>query len=169
MKIIKLGLISVVVLFIIATLIGLLLPSTVTVSKAIDIQQSPDSVMGYLSDLKRWPEWIEGVKSNGFAVTTTATTGVGAKATVNKNIITITSVQKDKVLTLWEGSNGFNQDAVMEVYTNETRSMTTMHWSFTQKIGWYPWQRLGSFMNEKILGPVMEMSLSNLKKVVEQQ
>ena len=38
MRLIKLGLISVVVLFLLATAIGLLFPSTVVVSRAIDIK-----------------------------------------------------------------------------------------------------------------------------------
>lgn len=168
MKIIKLGLISAVVLFMVATIIGLLLPSTVVVSRATDIQKSADSVLPLLTNLQRWPEWIEGVKDNGFAVTTPQSTGAGAKARVNGNIITLTGIEKRKVSSLWEGGNGFNQQAAFNLYTDSANTVCTVQWSFTQHIGWYPWERLGSFMNDKILGPVMEKSLENLKKKMEQ-
>lgn len=168
MKIIKLGLISAVVLFMVATVIGLLLPSTVVVSRATDISRSADSVLPLLTDLQRWPEWIEGVKDNGFAVTTPQSKGVGAKAKVNGNIITLKGIEPRKVTSLWEGGNGFNQDAEFNLFTDSANTVTTVQWGFTQHIGWYPWERLGSFMNDKILGPVMEKSLENLKKKMEQ-
>jgi len=168
MKIIKLGLISAVVLFMVATIIGLLLPSTVVVSRATDIQKSADSVLPLLTDLSRWPEWMEGVKDNGFTVTTPQSKGVGAKARVNGNIITLTGIAPRKVSSLWEGGNGFNQQAEFNMFTDSANTVTTVQWGFTQYIGWYPWERLGSFMNDKILGPGMEKSLENLKKRMEQ-
>jgi len=167
-RIIKLGLISAVVLFLVATIIGLLLPSTVVVSRATDIGKSADSLLPVLSDLSRWPEWIEGVKDNGFAVTTPQSKGVGAKAKQNGNIITLTGIAPRKISSLWEGGNGFNQQAEFNLYTDSANTVSTVQWSFTQHIGWYPWERLGSFMNDKILGPVMEKSLENLKKRSEQ-
>lgn len=160
--------ISVVVLFLVATLIGLLLPSTVVVSRATDIQITADSVRPLLVNLNRWPEWVEGVKDNGFAVTTAQSTGVGAKAKVNGNIITLTGIKPNSVTSLWEGSNSFTQDAAFNLFTDSANTVTTIQWSFTQHIGWYPWERLGSFMNDKILGPVMEKSLENLKHRTEQ-
>lgn len=169
MKLIKLGLISLVVLFIVATLIGLMLPSTVVVSRATDIQRGPDSIHVLLADLSRWSEWIEGVKANGYTVLTPASTGKGAQSRVNGNTITLTGITPTAVTSTWKGGNGFNQEAVLELLSDSAHTVTTVHWSFTQHIKWYPWERLGSIMNDKILGPVMEKSLDNLKKMAEQQ
>jgi hypothetical protein len=42
-----------------------------------------------------------------------------------------------------------------------------VQWQFEQKVKWYPWERLGSMMNDKILGTMMEKNLNNLKALVE--
>lgn len=167
MKLIKLALISLVVLFSIATLIGLLMPSVVIVSRAVDIPQQQDRVLAEISNLRHWPNWIEGIKDNGFKLTTPDSTGVGAGAFVNGNNIHITRATATAVETTWTGKSGFEQQAVMELIPNAAQQLTTVHWSFTQHIKWYPWERFGSMMNDKILGPVMEKSLDNLKVKIQ--
>ncbi len=47
-----------------------------------------------------------------------------------------------------------------------TRSAIIVQWQFEEKFKWYPWQRLSSMFNEKMLGPVMEESLDSLKAKV---
>lgn len=169
MKLVKLAVISVVVLFTIATLIGILLPSTVVVSRAVDIPQQKSRVLPEVNDLRRWPGWIEGIKDNGFKLTTPQGTGVGAGAFVNGNNIRITGISDTAVLTAWTGKSGFIQESAMNLITDPMGTITTVHWSFTQHIKWYPWERLGSMMNDKILGPVMEKSLANLQEKVKNQ
>ena len=164
MRLIKLAAISVVVLFVIATLIGLLLPSVVVVSRAVDIPQKEEAkVLQEINNLQRWPNWIEGIKSNGFKLTTADSTGIGAGAFVNGNNIRITKSAAHTVETEWIGKGGFKQEAAMNLIPDPTHTIVTVQWSFTQHIKWYPWERLGSMMNDKILGPVMEKSLANLK------
>jgi hypothetical protein len=167
MKLIKLALISVVVLFVIATLIGLLMPSVVVVSRAVDISEREDKILSEISNLNRWPNWIEGIRDNGFKLTTPDSTGVGAGAFVNGNDIRITRVTATTVESTWKSRKGFEQAAVLNLIPDATHTITTVHWSFTQHIKWYPWERLGSMMNDKILGPVMEKSLANLKVKIQ--
>jgi hypothetical protein len=93
---------------------------------------------------------------------------VGAGAFVNGNNIHITRSTATAVESAWVGKSGFDQQVVFELIPNATQHMTTVHWSFTQHIKWYPWERFGSMMNDKILGPVMEKSLDNLKMLTQQ-
>ncbi|RXK86424.1 SRPBCC family protein [Filimonas effusa] len=168
MKLLKLALISFLVLFVVATLIGLMLPSTVVVSRAVDInRKDPGRIRQEINTLSRWPNWIEGIQANGFKLTSADSIGKGASGYVNGNNIQIIRATDTAIVSEWMGKGGFRQEAVMNIITNPSHAVTTVQWSFTQHIKWYPWERLGSMMNDKILGPVMEKSLANLKTLAE--
>src|SRR6516225_10070837 len=57
MKILKLAIISAVVLFGLVFIISSLMPSTVKVSRATDIDAPYDSVYKYLSNIRNWEKW----------------------------------------------------------------------------------------------------------------
>jgi hypothetical protein len=42
-----------------------------------------------------------------------------------------------------------------------------LQWYFDIKLRWYPWEKFGSIVFDKQLGPPMEKSLGNLKKLLE--
>jgi len=43
----------------------------------------------------------------------------------------------------------------------------TVQWWFELNLRWYPWEKLGVFVYDRKLGPVMEESLDSLKRYVE--
>ena len=61
MKLIKLGAISLIVLGVIVTLIGLLFPSTVLLSRAVDIKAPIDSIKYRIGNMEQWKGWIAGM------------------------------------------------------------------------------------------------------------
>ena len=82
MRIIKLGLISAVFLFLVVTAISLLLPSTVNISRAIDVNAPFDTVYTNLNDLSNWKKWIAGYDSIN---TTISQPSTGKGAVINMN------------------------------------------------------------------------------------
>ena len=50
---------------------------------------------------------------------------------------------------------------------NTDQSVTIFQWQFEQEVAWYPWERLSSLMNDKILGTLMEKNLARLQLLVE--
>ena len=42
-----------------------------------------------------------------------------------------------------------------------------VNWQFDNNSSWFPLDRFGSIVNEKVTGKMMEDNLANLKKVVE--
>ena len=64
MRFIKLGLISAVVLFAVVTAISLLFPSTVIVSRAVNISVPKDSIIDLVKDFNGWKQWIDGMEKN---------------------------------------------------------------------------------------------------------
>jgi thiamine kinase-like enzyme len=55
----------------------------------------------------------------------------------------------------------------MHLIGSSGERLTVVQWQFEQKLKWYPWERLGSMMNDKILGTMMENNLNRLKTLAE--
>ncbi len=157
MRLFKLGSISILVLFLLITAMGLLFPSTVKVSRAININAPQDSVYALVSDINKWPLWMEVI-------------GADSSNAIEKKSFeqfTVVHADKDSVITLWKSENGQSQQCNFLLFHDNRVNITTINWYFLQHIGWYPWERLGSMLNDKILGPFMENSLENLKNLAE--
>lgn len=161
MRAIKLGLISVVVLFVLATLLGFLFPSTVLVSRAVDINSAKAPVYAMATDLRRWTEWVAGMKGPTVKVNSATNAQLG-NATVKIIAITDTSL-----VTIWELANGDKQESTMRFINNPQQPITVVQWQFVQQLKWYPWERFSSMMNDKIIGTMIEKNLLTLKQLNE--
>ncbi|WP_207496658.1 SRPBCC family protein [Aridibaculum aurantiacum] len=163
MRFIKLALISVVVLFLIATAITSLLPSTIIVSRAIDIQASPRQAHEYVMDVRNWSRWLYIEDSSQAAVPKSK-----SEINYNRTLITILSSTPQKIVTSWKTGDSDPMASEFNIISNEGAPVFTFHWSFTQHVKWYPWEKFASILSDKALGPFMEKSLDNLKKQLEQ-
>ena len=166
MKFVKLGLLSIGGLFMLVFFISLLMPSSVAVSRAVNINAPRDSVYYLVSDLSKWKLWLENYDSS--------------KATINRDIqgkdvqlkmdntrVTIIDNSPQSLKTMWQVGDAAPLPAVFEFIFHERSSTTTVHWQFNQKLGWYPWQKFAGMFSEKALGPFMDNSLQRLKQNAE--
>jgi thiamine kinase-like enzyme len=83
--------------------------------------------------------------------------------------LTIQSVTDTTVVSIWESKTASKQESTIRFIKAAERNLTIVQWQFVQKLRWYPWEKFGSFMNDKILGPMMEENLQNLKQLSEHQ
>jgi len=151
MRVIKLGIISVIVFFVLFTLGGLLLPSHNVVSRAVNIKAKPVSILPLVQDKKQWYLWMEGMDS----------------ATVDKRQqVQIISVSDSLIVANWNTAEASYTTKFRLIY-NTDQSVTIFQWQFEQEVAWYPWERLSSLMNDKILGTLMEKNLARLQLLVE--
>ena len=148
--------ISIVALFIITTVIGLLFPSSVIVSRAVNIPSKKIEILSYTHNLANWSKWIKGA-NNLQTINPTL-------AKLNNTSILVLSKTDSGLISEWKDSKGKVQTSTINLY--EKNDVTIVQWQFEEKFGWYPWQRLSSMFNEKMLGPVMEESLDSLKAKV---
>lgn len=166
MRFLKLGLISIIGLFIITTAIGLLMSPKVVVTRLITLHQPADSVMAAVGNMHQWGAWMEGVRDNGLTVVSGDGHSAGSVATIGTTRITITAVDSKQVLTTWRSKKGYEQKSGFFLSPDASGANTTVTWFFEQDVKWYPWERFGAMMNDKILGPTMEKSLEGLKRLV---
>ena len=163
MRLIKLGLISFVVLFLLATAIGLLFPSTVLVSRAIDIKSSKATVFENVKDLRKWNNWVDGMNNPIVKIIDSS------KAILGNTTVTINAITDTTVVTEWISENAAKQISTIRLIGDSAQKMTVVQWQFVQEVNWYPWERFSSMMNDRIIGTLLEKNLNKLKKTVEEQ
>ena len=166
MRFIKLVFISLLLLFLLITGIGLLFPSTVKVSRTVNVLAPTDSVFRMLNDVKYWKLWMQGADTNTVQFLSPQTAGKGTIAKVGTGEVKITYSSADSIISYWSSEKGNVQKSGFIIVPSQPNS-TVVNWYFQQDLGWYPWERFGSFANDKILGPVMEQIKDKLKKILE--
>ncbi|HSB92185.1 MAG TPA: hypothetical protein VLC28_03670 [Flavitalea sp.] len=160
MKFIKLTLISLALLMLLVTVIAMLIPSHVRISRAIDVKGSRENIMKQLGDLRQWRSWNEFVvdsmlKSPQYMEKSIQSTGL---------TVTLQRASGDTVIAEWKNDHqqllgGFN--------LIPSHDQFVVQWYFDFYQDWYPWEKFASIGFDKQYGPLMENSLSLLKKRVE--
>lgn len=163
MKLLKLGLISLVCLFILALGIGALLPSKVLVSRAVNIKVEPNLVLKQVSDIREWEHWVTGMKDPSVKIQSTN------EATIGSNQVTITQVSDTAVISEWRSNKSNLQISTLRIIHQPQQQVTIVQWQFEQQVGWLPWEKLGTMMNDKIIGTMMEKNLEQLRTYLEAQ
>ena len=160
MRLIKLALISLVVLFLVVFLISLLIPAHVRISRAINVDCARPA--NYVSETSTWMKWNELLKNTNDSLGLTA----GNKKITGKRIeIVLTEATQDTVRTVWRNQNGKEIAGVFTFHT--AGNITVIQWYFDFYQRWYPWEKFASINFDKQWGPAMEKSLENLKKLCE--
>jgi len=168
MRFAKLVVISLAILFVLLTIIGLLMPSSVTVGRSVEIDAPVSSVRFYTNDLSRWRLWLNGADTAYYKQLTPGTSGESSQIKLGSYNITVIKNDPKYIITLWQGEHTREQVSRIELYYNSANS-TAVNWSFEQQLKWYPWERLTAMLHDKIFGPSMEASLYKLKQVVEKR
>lgn len=147
MRIIKLGIISLVAFAIMITLISFFFPSHVRISKAINIGAPADSV---IYNLHQFSTWHPAYDSAGGLPDTV----LESKRT-DANEIDFSLQDKGNAANGWKVLSGLYPDSV------------TVQWYMDFKLHWYPWEKFSSLFFENRFGPQMEKGLTRLKALAE--
>ena len=163
MGFLKLGFISIIILFLVATCIGLLLPSKVIVSRVTDIFAPKDSIYARVKNINQWKLWVAGMSNENVQIISPTI------AILNGTKVSITSIDNYTIQSLWTGKKNTVQQSRLIIIQDNTTNKAIVQWQFVEQLKWYPWQRLGSMMNEAVMGSQLETNLANLKKICEPQ
>jgi len=161
MRVVKLGLISLVGLFLVIFLLSLLIPSTMRVSRAITIDAPVDTVNAYVRDMRQWGLWNAMLKNENLHSVKYD------QSSFSSDEMKIIMLPPDStgIRTSWER---LGQDKIQSgVGITQAENSTIVQWYFVFKVKWYPWEKFGSIVFDKELGPPMEQSLEQLKKLCE--
>ncbi|MFP5042774.1 hypothetical protein [Parasediminibacterium sp. JCM 36343] len=163
MKFIKLGFISFFIFFLMATVLGLVFPSIVVVSRAIDIGVPKDSVYRFIKDINGWKKWMDGINDSTAIIESPLKAHIGR----SEIIISPTHIGDSIVNATWATKNNGIQESSLQLFQEKGQANTVVHWQFVQHIKWYPWERFASMMSDKIMGTMMEKNLNHLKEILD--
>lgn len=165
MNIIKLGLISFIILFLVVTGISLFIPSHVRISRAINMKAGKEAVMGQLNDPVKWKNWYPGMDSahiyyengvaKGVSVTGKSTAALVITSTGNDEVIAEFRTDRRPVINGWK------------IIAHPGSDSLTVQWYMDTHLRWYPWEKFASLLFEKSYGPRMEQGLGTLKKIMQ--
>ncbi len=157
MRIIKLGLISLFFLFVLVTLISLLIPGRVRISKAINLAGgSEQRVWNLVRDTGRWSAWLPMMRP-----------GVD-----NRRIDPIRVVGDERTdsttVMQWQQGSRDPLTTVFQIHHPHADSLT-LQWYIDFHLGWLPWKKFGSLFLENTYGTMMQEGLENMKAEIERQ
>ena len=158
MRLVKLVFISLFFLSLLITAISALLPSTVIVSRAIELNTTPDKISFYTADLNNWNAWMSDWKESKVLV-------VNNKASVGSQTIELLSKNDSSVRYNWVAT-GQAPYLVQFEWIRLKDDAYVIHWTFEQHVSWYPWEKFQTLLNEKVLGSKMEVELANLSNTI---
>ena len=161
MRVVKLVVISAIVLFVVIWLISLLLPSHVRISRAMDIGVPAEKVMPLVADIKQWEKWNEYIRAYHNRI------AEPEMLKADEIAIFITGNKNNLVTADWQPPSGNKFGSGFVIIDNYNGHSSVVQWYFDFQVKWYPWQKFQSIVYDQQLGPVMEKSLANLKRIAE--
>ena len=164
MRIVKLGIISIIFFSILITGISLFFPSHVRISKAIDITTGKDSLMIQIADATNWKNWYPGADTFPLLFIEGKVKGI---ETDSMHGLIIKEVNDSAVLTMNVGPNLKRGGSGWNIFPGRIPNSFTVQWYMDFHLRWYPWEKFSSLLLEKRYGPRMEKGLGKLKKIVE--
>jgi hypothetical protein len=164
MRIIKLGIISIIFFSLLITGISLFFPSHVRISKAIEISASKDSIMNQIGDAANWKNWYPGADTSAYYVVDGKIKGITAG---NKQTLAIKEVNDSAVLATNAGSSSNKGESGWNIFSGRTPNSFTVQWFMDFHLQWYPWEKFSSLLLEKRYGTMMEQGLTRLKTLLE--
>lgn len=164
MRIIKLGLISIVVFALLITGFSLFFPSNIRISKAIDINASKDSVLLQISKVENWKNWFPGADSTALMIQEGKIIGITTKA--NQELI-IDKISDTTVLVVTKNPGAKDGESGWNFIPASIPNTITIQWYMDFHLHWYPWEKFSSLLLEKRYGPMLEIGLARLKRFME--
>lgn len=149
MRIIKLGLISFVFIFVVVFLISLLIPSHLRISRATNLPARRGKILALVKNEQAWhPAYFDSAVSTQLKAMT-------------KNVIE----ESDSTFIYRLQQNGRKPvTSGWQVFGLPSSDSLTLQWRMDFSLGLWPWQKFSSLFYEQTYGVMMEQGLANLKK-----
>ena len=177
MRLIKMFLFVLLGLFAVITIIGLLIPSSVKISRGIIVTADSSKVYAELSDVKNWNKWLPWITADsGAVVQLSAVTNQpgsyfrwkGMKVN-SAGTITIQAMNPGEILLLHELKDMNKAEGGFRIRsTGKNNDVTEVLWYMEYKLKWYPWERFFGIFTDRIIGSAFDKGLEQFKNYIEQ-
>jgi hypothetical protein len=170
-RIIKLGIISIIFFAFLITGISLFFPSHIRLSKAINISSTPAKVWEQVDNIRNWNDWnplMSGTTGKKTSYIDTAN-GIWNHVRIEQTDIYMISKSGNEHTA---GMQSGNRRPVINGWVcignpRNASDSITVQWYMDFHLHWYPWEKFGSLTLEKNYGPAMEEGLARMKAMLE--
>ena len=149
MRFLKLGFLSIVILFLLITLISLLIPSRIRLSRATNLPNQRNRIFALLKNDTAWHPAYRDTSTKAVWVDV-------AKKLVEQTdstfVVQLQQQERRPVISGWQ------------LYGSPEADSLTLQWYMDFQLEWYPWQKFSTLFYESTYGAMMEKGLANLKK-----
>ena len=168
MRLIKGFILALVGLFIMITLVSLLIPSKVQVSRGVVVTAAAPIVFAEIADLHNWKHWQPVFRSDSAKINFAPdNNSCEWESNGKKNKLVITARVENQVsVTLQStGENDVNYNiAILPLPDSNT---VQVEWNALSRLKWYPWEKFYGIFIERSSGQGYEDALNSLKAWVE--
>ena len=151
MRILKLGLISMIFLFGLITLMSLLIPSHIRISRATNLAPGAEHILNQIADTSLWKIWHPAFRDSG--------KGERARPIYRKPV----SQNSEEFVCLVQQGSSRPVTNGWKIYSTNPGDSLALQWYMDFQLSWYPWQKFGSLFYESAYGTMMEEGLTRLK------
>ena len=172
MRSIKGFILAIVGLFIMITLVSLLIPSNVVVSRGVQINGKAPAIFNEISDLRNWKHWQPVFKSDSTKLNFSGdSAGISNTCTWEsngkKNTLRIISRSTNMVTANLQREGENDLINVISILPLPDSNQVQVEWRSLTKLKWYPWEKFYGIFVEKFTGPGYEAALNSLKSYTE--
>jgi hypothetical protein len=169
MRFIRLALLSLFFLFLVIWGLSLLIPSHITLSKAINIKAPADSISLMISNPLNWKYWYPGMDSALPYIENGVVKGmvINRSDSTHPVYLALEKVEKGRTTALFTGRNMKPVLNTWRTIEHQGSDSLTLQWSMDFDLRWYPWEKFASLALEKTYAPKMEQGLTDLRKKVQ--
>ncbi|MES2429702.1 MAG: hypothetical protein V4556_02120 [Bacteroidota bacterium] len=166
MRLLKVFFVGLCGLFLIITLLSLLIPSDVKVSRSVIINDTSSRIMGQLKDIREWHNWHP-MFSAADATIKYNENGCDIFYKNKTTHLIFQSVTENSIKFLLK-ADGEN-DIQNQIFVNpiQQQNARQVEWRANIKLSWYPWEKFYGIFIDKISGPGYEAALNGLKTHIE--
>ena len=150
------------------SLLSLLLPSKITITKSVRVNAPLADVHKYMSDLRKWPEWFLPMEDSSMNITYTVIVASvtirdikGKEMTLEKMPSAIDTV--NFALRTPSATQVFYQ----VILVPQTEYNTQIVFNVNTYFKWYPWEKIKGVFLDKMSGPMYQKSMYQLEKAIE--
>ena len=171
MRLIKAFLAGITGLFVVTTLLSLLIPSSVKVSRVVLISNTTTAnVYTQIATLYNWKNWHPVFKSNDAVVTfPKADKNVYCEISYNNKVTKLTVIAADtssvKFILQSAGENDIENEIAVAPVPGQKN--VQVQWNAYNILKWYPWEKFYGIFIDKLTGPGYDAALNGLKEYLE--
>ena len=172
MRLLKLFFFGITGLFVFATLLSLLIPFHIKLSRVVLINAPADRVMPLVNQFNNWKKWHPLFKSDSAIIHCSGSASNSGQSCSVQYINRLTSLQTEsidsntmKFLVQSKGENDIQNE--ISFHRMDANHVVEVEWIAIVKLHWYPWEKLYGIFMDRIAGPGYEAALDGLKKYAE--